>query len=83
MRKASEEALLAFVRRELAPRRRIAVDTPLFERGRIDSMNVLRLIAYIERAIGRRLRTNELVMANFRSVQAVADRFFRDGEVPS
>ena len=45
-------------------------------------MNVLRLIAYVERAIGRRLRTNELVMANFRSVQAVADRFFRDGQVP-
>ena len=81
MRRASEDALLAFVRRELAPRRRIGAETGLFERGRLDSMNVLRLIAYVERALGRRLRPRELVMANFRTVRAISDRFFDDAAV--
>jgi acyl carrier protein len=75
MPRSSEDELLQYVRRELAPRRRIGLETPLFERGRIDSMNVLRLIAYVERALGRRLRSRELVMANFRTVRAISVRF--------
>ena len=77
---AQEAQLLDFVRRRLVRTRRrsIAVDTPLFANRLIDSINILYLIGYVEKKLGRRLTDKELVMSNFRSVDAIARAFFRD-----
>jgi acyl carrier protein len=72
------EELLDFVRRRLVKKGiRIDLDTPLFERKLIDSMNILYLIGYVEKALGRRLTDDEIVMSNFRSVQVIRKTFLR------
>lgn len=72
----AEDKLLAYVRAHVAPKTsRVTVATPLFERHVVDSMNVLKLVGYVERALGRRLRTPELIMSNFRTVRTIAHTF--------
>jgi acyl carrier protein len=76
----AEAALLRFVRTSVLKRRRVTITprTPLFARGLVDSMNVLTLIGYVERSLGRRLHPHELVMHNFRSVRAITEAFLRE-----
>jgi acyl carrier protein len=71
------ERLLDFVRRRLLTRKgvRVDADTPLFESKLIDSINILYLIGYVEKALGRRLTDDEIVMSNFRSVRVIANTF--------
>jgi acyl carrier protein len=73
------ERLLDFVRRRLLKQKGVLVDpdTPLFERKLIDSINILYLIGYVEKALGRRLTDDEIVMSNFRSVRVIARTFLR------
>ena len=73
------EQLLEFVRRRLLKQKgvRVEADTPLFERRLIDSINILYLIGYVEKALGRRLTDDEIVMSNFRTVRVIANAFFR------
>jgi acyl carrier protein len=73
------ERLLDFVRRRLLKQKGVLVDpdTPLFERKLIDSINILYLIGYVEKALGRRLTDDEIVMSNFRSVRVIASTFLR------
>ena len=73
------DLLLDFVRRRLLKQRgaMVDVDTPLFERKLIDSINILYLIGYVEKALGRRLTDDEIVMSNFRSVRVIAETFLR------
>lgn len=54
----------------------IVPDTLLFKERLLDSMNILDLIGYIEKQVGRRLKDEEIVMKNFQSVQAMIDAFF-------
>ena len=78
-----EERLLDFVRgelladRDLSPERIAAIDadTYLFEDGLIDSLNILQLIAFLERELQRDIPETEVVMANFKSVRIMARRF--------
>jgi acyl carrier protein len=72
-----DERLLDFVRRRLLKQQGVQVDadTPLFERKLIDSINILYLIGYVEKALGRRLTDDEIVMSNFRSVRVIANTF--------
>lgn len=72
-----DERLLDFVRRRLLKQRgvRVDADTPLFEGKLIDSINILYLIGYVEKALGRRLTDDEIVMSNFRSVRVIANTF--------
>ena len=72
-----DERLLDFVRRRLLKQEgvRVDADTPLFERKLIDSINILYLIGYVEKALGRRLTDDEIVMSNFRSVRVIAHTF--------
>jgi acyl carrier protein len=73
------EGLLDFVRRRLVKKSiRIDPETLLFEGKLIDSMNILYLIGYVEKALGRRLTDDEIVMSNFRSVQVITNTFLRD-----
>lgn len=74
------EGLLNFVRQRLVMHKGVRIDaeTPLFENKLIDSMNILYLIGYVEKALGRRLTDDEIVMSNFRTVQVITNRFLRD-----
>ena len=50
-------------------------DTALFARGRIDSIRILELIAWTERAIGRTIADEQIRMDNFSSVRRIAEVF--------
>ena len=58
----------------------IEADTPLFEAGRLDSMRILELIAWTERAIGRAIPDAEIRMDNFRTPRTIAARFAGAGD---
>ena len=68
--------LLAWVRQRLAPDgTTIGPDTALFEEGRIDSIRILELIAWVERALGRTIPDRLIRMDNFATVRRIADTF--------
>jgi acyl carrier protein len=72
--------LLAFVNGDLLrdTAHRVDEHTPLFEDGLIDSLKILKLIAYVEWRTGRSIPNQDVVMSNFRSVQTIADRFLHE-----
>lgn len=72
------DALLDFINRELLRESpcRAALDTPLFDDGLIDSLKILRLIAFVEATTGRAIPDEEIVMANFRTPGVIAEHFF-------
>jgi acyl carrier protein len=74
------DALLAFVRDDLLRGRDVAIDadTYLFDDGMVDSLGILRLIAFLELQIGRSIEDNEVVMKHFRTVRTMARQFSRD-----
>ena len=76
-----QERLIAFIAGSLleGESRQITADTPLFKEKVLNSMNVLDLIRYVERRLGRRLEDREIVMANFASVRTIAEAFLGDG----
>lgn len=68
--------MVAWLERRLAPTEIIIVaDTPLFTPGLMDSIRVLELIAYTERAIGSVIPDSRIRMDNFRTVGRIADVF--------
>jgi acyl carrier protein len=73
----AREKLLSYINAELLtdPTRSAAPDTPLFEDGWIDSLKILKLIAYIELMIGRNIPDDEIVMKNFRTVTVIVEHF--------
>lgn len=73
----ARETLLSYINQELLndPARRAAPDTPLFEDGWIDSLKILKLIAYVELMIGRNIPDEEIVMKNFQTVSVIIDHF--------
>jgi acyl carrier protein len=56
----------------------IDADTPLFVRGLMDSIRVLELIAYTERAIGSTIPDSRMRMDNFHTVARIADVFLEE-----
>lgn len=62
-------------RRFASSAKTIARDTPLFESRLIDSIRILELIAWTERAIGRRIPDASIRLDNFRTVERVAETF--------
>ena len=74
------ERMLDWLNRKLAPPGvTIDADTPLFRTGMINSIRILELIAWIERATGRSISDREIRMDNFQSVARIADVFARNG----
>ena len=57
---------------------RIDADTPLFAGGLVDSMRILELIAWTERAIGREIPDGAIRTDNFASAARIAE-LFADG----
>jgi acyl carrier protein len=71
------DRLLRYVNDELLRERnlRAELNTPLFADGWIDSLSILKLIAYVELLVGRQIPDEEIVMENFRTVDTIARRF--------
>jgi acyl carrier protein len=71
------DKLLGYINGELLADRdlRADPDTPLFEDGWIESLSILKLIAYLELITGREIPDEEIVMNNFRTVNTIAERF--------
>ncbi len=69
--------LLAYINGELLSGKGVqaASDTRLFEDGWIDSLSILKLIAFIELMTGREIPDEQVVMENFQSVNQIAHRF--------
>jgi hypothetical protein len=53
----------------------VDADTALFRSGIINSIRILELIAWTERAIGRAIQDREIRMDNFQSVTRIAEIF--------
>ena len=53
----------------------VDADTPLFATGVINSIRILKLIAWTEHATGRRIPDRAIRMDNFRTVRRIADVF--------
>lgn len=53
----------------------VDADTPLFANGLINSIRILKLIAWTEHAIGRRVPDSAIRMDNFRTVRRIAEVF--------
>jgi acyl carrier protein len=73
-----EQHLLDYVQTRLIRDRTVPINrqTMLFEEGWINSINILDLIGFLEKRLGRRLDDREIIMENFRSVHSIATTFF-------
>ncbi|MEJ7810358.1 MAG: acyl carrier protein [Gemmatimonadaceae bacterium] len=73
-------ALLVWLNRRLAPAGVvIGPDTPLFAAGLIDSIRILELIAWTERATGQTIPDSRIRMDNFRTPARMAAIFAGEG----
>ena len=71
--------MVAWLNRRFAPQGpAIAADTPLFASRLIDSIRILDLIAWTERAIGREIPDVQIRMDNFQSVERIASVFVHE-----
>ena len=70
------EELLAWINARLVPAGpAVTAATPLFESGLIDSVRILHLIAWTERALSLRIPDEQIRMERFRSVARIAEAF--------
>jgi acyl carrier protein len=69
--------LLTFVNEDLLAglEKKAAPDTPLFDEGWLDSLKILRLIAFLEVKLGAKIPDDMIVMDRFRTVEAIARNF--------
>jgi acyl carrier protein len=73
-----EQRLLRFVRSELVSPEvaaNISPGTRLFEERFVDSLKILEVIAFLERATARKIPDRQVVLANFASIGAMANAF--------
>ena len=76
--------MLEWLNRRLAPPGIIIdAETPLFRTGIINSIRILELIAWTERATGRTIPDREIRMDNFQTVGRIAEVFAEDNHVAS
>lgn len=72
--------LVSWLNRHVAPPDTIITPaSPLFETGLVDSVRILDLIAWTERATGTRIADARIVMDNFRTAERIAEVFVGDG----
>lgn len=73
--------LLAWLNTKFAPTGvTISVATPLFQGGLIDSIRILEIIAWVERAIGRTIPDRDIRMDNFATVDRIAAVFVSEAD---
>ena len=80
VRENTAQKLLQFINGELlAGTGRVAAeDTSLFDDGWINSLHILKLIAWIEVASRRDIPDDQIVMKYFRNVRTIVDRFLSE-----
>jgi len=71
------ESLLRFVNDDLLAdsEKKVECDTPLFDQGWIDSLKILRLIAFLEVTAGKKIPDALIVMDRFRTIETIAKNF--------
>jgi acyl carrier protein len=75
-RETLERELVAWLNERFAPDGPcIGADTPLFAGGLLDSLRILELIAWTERAIGREIPDRAIRTDNFASAARIAELF--------
>lgn len=62
-----------FIQSEFGAPTNIDSDTPLIAQGIVDSIGVLRLVRFLEDRFNVNVQAQDLVLQNFRSVNAMAD----------
>jgi acyl carrier protein len=74
-----QDQLLKFVK-SICKNKELSIksETLLFKEKVLDSMNILDLMGYIEKHLGRRLTDSEIVASNFESVKKLEDTFLKD-----
>lgn len=74
-----EADLVSFINTTLVPQGKgiVAAETHLFEEGLINSIKILDLMAFVERALGEKIPDRLVVMKNFRSARAITSTFVR------
>ena len=76
-----EREMVRWIRARLAPPGvRVDATTPLFASGIINSLRVLDLIAWTERAIGRAIPDVQIRLDNFHSVARIAEVFVAEAD---
>jgi acyl carrier protein len=75
--KKFETDLVSFINTTLVPQGKGAVsaETQLFEEGLINSIKILDLMAFVEKALGEKIPDRLVVMKNFRSARAITSTF--------
>jgi acyl carrier protein len=77
-----ETRMVEWINRTLVPPGIVVhAETPLFAQGVINSMGILKLIAWTEHATGQRIPDKSIRMDNFRTVRRIASVFCGDHEV--
>jgi acyl carrier protein len=76
-RQELEARLLRFVNEHLLPDGVEPVDptTPLFAGGRINSLRLLNLLAFVERTLDTEIPEEEIVMDRFHTVRRISEVF--------
>jgi len=76
-----ETSMVEWINRTLVPPGVVVdAETPLFARGVINSIGILKLIAWTERATGRQIPDRSIRMDNFRTVRRIASVFCAEAE---
>ncbi len=71
--------MVAWLNRKFAPEGTVILSrTPLFADGLINSMRILEIIAWVERAVGYPIGDTQIRTDNFYSVQRIADVFLKE-----
>lgn len=70
-----ENTLAEFVRNDLLHGRKVTLtsDADLLSAGIVDSLGILRLVAFIEDRFGVRVPDEDVVFENFQSLEAMAN----------
>ena len=73
-----QEQLLKFIK-NICKDKKVVIkpETLLFKEKVLDSMNILDLMGYIEKQLGRRLTDEEIIASNFESVRKIEEIFFK------
>lgn len=73
-----QEQLLKFIK-SICKNKQVVIkpETLLFKEKVLDSMNILDLMGYIEKQLGRRLTDSEIIASNFESVGKIEETFFK------
>jgi acyl carrier protein len=66
------ETIRRFIQRELLSDRRVEDDEQLLVGGAIDSLGVMRLVAFIEASFGIRVPAGDIRLPNFATLDAIA-----------